>query len=132
MIPVENNGIRYREPELDEFESSSTNIDRTYRKNLFSLGISDQRVPWVGGEALCFWKAELFANDVGPQHERHHLVGRVPAAHAFTAHTAVGADNETFCGDVLECEANEISHFVGRFDLERVMIDDADTHLTFQ
>ena len=51
------------------------------------------------------------------------------AAHSFTAHTAVGAYGEPVWRNVLEGLAEEVGDFFRSFNLQRVVIDNADRDL---
>ncbi len=44
-------------------------------------------------------KAKLLLDDVDAQHQRHHFVERMAAAHAFAAHAAVRGENQPFGRD---------------------------------
>ena len=48
----------------------------------------------IGHDAFGFRYAELLADDVYTADQRHHFVQRVPAAHAFSSHAAIGRKNQ--------------------------------------
>src|SRR6266568_3864596 len=88
---------------------------------------SDQRVTGVCGEALRFRNSEFPANDVRSSNQRHHFVKRVAAAHPLTAHAAIGAYDKPLGGDMLQCQSYEFGHFFGRFDLQSVVVNNANS-----
>src|SRR5882672_8432307 len=91
-----------------------------------SLYRDDQRIATIGGRTCRFRQAELAADDVGPEHERDHFVKGMAPAHAFAAHSAIGADDEALGRDVLQGAPDVVGHLLGPFHLQGVMIDDAD------
>src|SRR5262249_47054897 len=96
---------------------------------LGSLYRDNQRVATVGRRTCGFRQAELAADDVGPEHERNHLVEGMAPAHAFAAHAAVGADDEALGRDELQGAPDVLGHLFGPLDLQGVMVDDADRDL---
>src|SRR5262249_22974806 len=63
---------------------------------------TDERVCRIGGKAIGFWNTEFPAHHVGSAHESDAFVKGMTAAHAFTAHAAVGGDGEAFGRQILE------------------------------
>jgi DNA-binding NarL/FixJ family response regulator len=53
------------------------------------FGGHDQRITSIGREAFGLRKAELFARDVGAEHQRHDFVVSVPSAHSLAPHAAI-------------------------------------------
>src|SRR4051812_4316584 len=95
----------------------------------FALFRLDHRISGLRRQAACLRQAELAAHDVRAEHDRHHLVKGVPAAHALAPHAAIGREHQPFRRNVLERLADERGDLLGGFHLQRVVVDDADADL---
>ena len=72
---------------------------------------------------------DFFANHIRAQHHRDHLVLRMTAAHAFTAHAAIGGDDQALGRDVVQSFTDQVRDLIRPFDLQSMMINNADDHL---
>src|SRR5260221_13729153 len=91
-----------------------------------SLYRDNQRIATIGRRTRRFRQAELAADDVGPEHERDHLVEGMAPAHAFATHPAIGTDDETIGRNELQGAPDVVGDLLGPLDLQSVMVDDAD------
>ena len=90
------------------------------------MSSGQQRTGRIGGEDIGFGQAEFAAHDVGPAHERDHLVERVQPAHALAAEAAIGRDDQTTGIHHLERAPDQRRDFLRPLHLQRTMAHDAD------
>ena len=62
--------------------------------------------------------AQFLAHHVGAEHQRHHLVKGMAAAHALAAHAAIGRDHQPLGRNVFERGADLRRHLVRRLHLQ--------------
>src|SRR6185312_11683519 len=70
----------------------------------------EQRPLRIGRHALGEREPEFLLHQVDALDERHHLVERVPPAHAFAAHAAVGAEHQPLRRNDLQRLADDGRH----------------------
>lgn len=80
----------------------------------------------ISREAFGLREPELLAHDIRAEHHGDHLVGRMPSAHAFAAHPAIGRDDQPFARNIFQRLPDQGGDFIWALDLQRVMIERAD------
>ena len=74
---------------------------------------------------------DFFANHIRAQHHRDHLVLRMTAAHAFTAHAAIGGDDQALGRDVAQSFADQTRDLVRSLDLQGMVVNKITPITTF-
>jgi hypothetical protein len=90
-----------------------------------------QGIPLVGSQAFSLRDPDFFANHIRAQHHRDHLVLRVPTAHAFTAHAAIGGDDQALRRDVAQRFADQTRDLVRSLDLQGMVVNKITPITTF-